>query len=122
MFWREAFMPIAGYLGELHFSVRIAAIFALGTRGDASAIPALEALLNSNDLSIEMSPMLMGQIEHLKNPSGPAGVHAGTGAVSSDGAPKPSENERLIHLEQLVEEMNDRLKIMEGRLPAVRNP
>jgi hypothetical protein len=72
---------------------------------DASAIPTLEALLNSNDLSIEMAPMIKRQIEHLKNLSGLAGAHDGAGAESSDGAPKTSEDERLIHLEQLVEEI-----------------
>jgi aminopeptidase N len=119
---KEITQFIAGYLGEPHFPVRIAAIFALGIRGDASAIPALEALLNSNDLSIEMAPMIKGQIEHLKNPSGEGAAHGGAGGGPSDGAPKSSENERLIHLEQLVEEMNDRLKIMEGRLPPVHKP
>ncbi len=54
---------IAAYLTEPRFSVREAAILALGNRGDASAIPALEALLNANDLSIEMVPMIKEQIE-----------------------------------------------------------
>ncbi|HEY1482050.1 MAG TPA: M1 family aminopeptidase, partial [Candidatus Acidoferrum sp.] len=66
---KEITSQIAGYLMEPHFQVRAASIFALGTRGDASAIPALESLLKSNDLSIEMAPMIKDQIEHLKNPS-----------------------------------------------------
>src|SRR5271154_6418593 len=61
---------IAAYLNEPHFPVRMASIFALGARGDASAIPALEALLKSDDLSIEMVPMIKGQIATLKTPAG----------------------------------------------------
>jgi aminopeptidase N len=117
---KEITQLIAEYLKEPHFPVRTAAIFALGTRGDASAIPALEALLGSNDLSIEMAPTIKGQIERLKSPPGPGGAHAGSGAEASDvAAAKSSEDQRLMHLEQLVQEMNDRLKTIEGRLPAM---
>jgi len=122
---KEITQLLAGYLKEPHFPIRIAALFALGTRGDASAIPALEALLNSGDLSIEMAPMIKGQIEHLKNPPG-GGAHAGGGAggAESSGSPgnKGMDDQRLVHLEQLVQEMNDRLKAMEGRLPPVAKP
>src|SRR5207244_4482347 len=38
---------IAGYLSEPNFPVRMAAVFSLGGRGDAIAVPALEALLKS---------------------------------------------------------------------------
>jgi len=106
---------IASYLTEPHFLVRFAAIFALGSRGDASAIPALEALLNSNDLSIEMAPRIKRQIEILKNPKG--GEHGNMGEGDEPGA-KVSEDQRLAHVEKLVEEMNQRLKTIEGRLPA----
>src|SRR5882762_7101633 len=60
---------LAAYLSEPHFPVRMAAIYALGGRGDATAIPALEALLRSDDLSIEMAPMIKGQIARLKKPA-----------------------------------------------------
>src|SRR5882672_1103864 len=60
---------IAGFLSEPRFPIRFSAIFALGERGDASAIPVLESLLKSNDLSIEMAPMIKRQIARLK--SGP---------------------------------------------------
>src|SRR5216684_633239 len=59
---------IVSYLNEPHFPIRMSAIFALGLRGDASAIPALEALLKSGDLSIEMSPIIKQQIARLKKP------------------------------------------------------
>jgi len=115
---KEITQQIAAYLTEPHFPVRISAIFALGTRGDASAIPALEALLNSNDLSIEMAPMIKGQIERLKNPPPKGGEHANAGSEEGEAsATKGNDDQRLAHLEQLVQEMNDRLKLIEGRLP-----
>ena len=96
--------------------MRIASIFALGSRGDASAIPAMEALLKSNDLSIEMAPMIKRQIEMLKNP-GKGGGGMGDGRrrcrICSEGRWRSTTG----HLEQLVEEMNERLKTIEARLP-----
>ena len=118
---KEITQQIASYLNEPHFPIRIAAIFALGTRGDATAIPALEALLNSNELSIEMAPMIKGQIKRLKNPSTPGGQHAASSGEASEAATaKSADDERLAHLEQLVQEMNDRLKTIEGRLPPAK--
>jgi len=114
---KEITNQIAGYLSEPHFPVRISSVFALGSRGDASAIPALEALLKSNDLSIEMTPMIKSQIERLKNPGkgGPGGMMGEE--PTEEAAAKGGEDQRLSHLEQLVEEMNQRLKTIESRLP-----
>lgn len=121
---RDITNQIAGYLTEAHFPIRIAAIFALGSRGDAAAVPALEALLQSNDLSIEMTPMIKSQIERLKNPSAKGGTHEGMVAGGSDAeadtGTKGPEDQRLSHLEQLVQEMNERLKTIEGRLPPAK--
>jgi len=118
---KEITNQIAGYLSEPHFPVRIAAVFALGSRGDASAVPALEALLKSNDLSIEMTPMIKSQIERLKNPSPKGGPHQGMtpggSETAADAGTKGGEDQRLSQLEQLLEEMNERLKTIEGRLP-----
>ena len=117
---KEITILIAGYLKDLHFRIRIAALFALGSRGDASAIPALEALLRSNDLSIEMAPRIKSQIEKLKSAAGEGGVHPGA-VGEGDGAQagtNNAEDQRLSHLEQLVQEMNERLKAIEGRIPA----
>jgi HEAT repeat protein len=117
---------IAGYLSEPRFPVRMASVFALGGRGDASAIPALETLLKSDDLSIEMVPMIKGQIARLKNPPGgqrgggnaggeeAGGGDAAVGATNDQGAVA----KRLDRLEHLVQEMNERLKTIETRLPA----
>ena len=117
---------IAEYLAEQHFSVRIAAVFALGGRGDASAIPALEALLKSDDLSIEMAPMIKGQIARLKKPAdGKAGANPGSGdggeeSTEGGGGEKFSTEQRLEKLEHLLQEMSERLKSMEKRLPPLK--
>jgi len=107
---KEITEQIARYLMEPHFPVRISSIFALGTRGDASAIPALEALLKSNDLSIELVPMIKGQIARLKKePGGAQGEKAeGDSAAMA---------KRLDRLEQLIEAMSERLKAIEEKLP-----
>ena len=113
---------IVAYLTEPHFSVRMAAIYALGGRGDASAIPALEALLKSDDLSIEMAPMIKGQIARLKKPAdGKQGASVGSGDTDEESAEAGSEKltteQRFDKLEHLLQEMSERLKSMEKRLP-----
>jgi HEAT repeat protein len=121
---KEITSQIAGYLTEAHFQIRIAAIFALGGRGDTSAIPPLEALLKSNDLSIEIAPMVKEQIDRLKKSPPTSGAHAGTseGADHAETAAKDGDSQRLAHLEELVREMNERLKGIEGRLPPAAKP
>jgi hypothetical protein len=104
----------------------MASIFALGARGDASAIPALEALLKSDDLSNEMVPMIKRQIASLKAPAGekrrPRGEASGDDE-DSEASPSPATNEQgavakcLDRLEHLMQEMADRLKTIETRLP-----
>jgi len=115
---------IADYLTEPHFSVRMAAIYALGGRGDATAVPTLEALLKSDDLSIEMMPMIKGQIARLKKADdgkpGSASSSADTGEESAEytgSSEKLSTEQRLEKLERLLQEMSERLKSMEKRLP-----
>jgi aminopeptidase N len=120
---KEITRQIASYLAEPHFSARWAAISALGNRGDASAIPALEALLKSDDLSIEMVPEIKAQIERLQNPKGARGPTRGDEESEDEDATdiasdtQPTVSQRLERLERLVQEMNDRLKSMESRLP-----
>jgi aminopeptidase N len=112
---------IASYLDDPEFPVRMSSIFALGTRGDASAVPALEALLKSNDLSIEMAPMIKEQIARLQSSTGghhgPEGQASGDESASGNTADPSAVTTRLDRLEQLVQEMNDRLKSIESRLP-----
>ncbi|HVS87574.1 MAG TPA: M1 family aminopeptidase [Candidatus Acidoferrum sp.] len=113
---------IASYLSEPHFPVRMSSILALGSRGDASAIPSLEALLDSGDLSIEMSPMIKEQIARLKKPQGGKG-NPEADEAGEDGEKDGAEGgqagvaQRLDKLEHLIQEMNERLKSIETRLP-----
>jgi aminopeptidase N len=117
------------YLAETHFSIRIAAANALGFRGDPSAIPALAALLSGKDLSIEMVPIIKAQIARIQNKSGAKSSNdaddsddPADGAASKEAA---ETTERLERIERLTQEMNDRLKAIESRLPAVsakKNP
>ena len=121
---KEITRQIASYLTEPHFTARWAAINALGNRGDTGAIPALEALLKADDLSIEMVPEIKEQIERLQNPKGAKGrSHGDEPAEDEDtgeAAPDNQRNvsQRLEQLEHLVQEMSDRLKSIESRLPA----
>jgi hypothetical protein len=73
-------------------------------------------MLQSKNLSIEMQPTIKEQIERLKNPLAKGGPH-GTMKPDADTGEKAGEDERLAHVEQLVQEMNDRLKEIEKRLP-----
>ncbi|HKV24316.1 MAG TPA: M1 family aminopeptidase [Candidatus Acidoferrum sp.] len=113
---KEITAQIASYLSDSHFSVSFSSVFALGARGDSSAIPALEAQLHSKSLSILVAPMIQRQIERLKHPG--AGEHAhGEEGTATEPASSQAVLQRLDHLEHLVEQMNDRLKTIESRLP-----
>ena len=112
---------IAGYMTEPRFPVRMASINALGWRGDKSAIPALEAMLKSDDLSIEIVPTIKRQIVRLRTGvGGKPGAHAGTGSEEANASTpqneKPEVSDRLERLEKLVQEMNARLKSIEAKL------
>ena len=109
---REITQQIAAYLPESHAPIRFSAIYALGERGDPSAIPALESLLKSNDLSIEMAPMIKGQIARLKRGPGKPGPAEGEAGGGEQDVAK-----RLDRLEKMLTEMSERLKSIEDRLP-----
>jgi aminopeptidase N len=119
---KEITEMIAGYMSEPHFPVRVASINALGWRGDKSAIPALEAMLKSDDLSIEIVPMIKRQIGRLRGGSGPkAGTHGpDEEEATANGVPQSEkpDADRLERLEKLVHEMNERLKSIESKLSA----
>ncbi len=113
---KELTQVITGYLQDSHFPIRRTAIYALGGRGDVSAIPALETILQSKNLSIGMEPAIKEQIERLKNPLAKGGPH-GMMKEDAKSSEKTGQDERMMHLEQLVQEMNERLKEIEKRLP-----
>src|SRR5262249_14143323 len=110
---------IASFMNEPRFPIRMASINGLGWRGDASAIPALEAMLRKDDLTIEMVPMIKRNIAKLRGGGTKAGTHAGEQEASAGNASatKP-EVDRLERLEKLVHEMNERLKAIESKLSA----
>ena len=116
---KEITSEIAKFLIESHYSIRYAAIYSLGTRGDASAVPALESLLKRDDLSIDMAPSIKEEIAHLQKQKGEKGDSHGT-ADSDDDKESGGQQviaDRLEKLEHLMLEMNDRLKVIETRLP-----
>ena len=113
---KEVTAQIAGYLTESHYPVRYAAIYALGSRGDASAIPALQALLKSDDLSIEMAPTVKEQITHLQKEEKGKAASGDEGDSGKSGDSNEGVAQRLDKLEHLLQEMSDRLKSIETRL------
>jgi aminopeptidase N len=117
---------LVSYLNESSFDIRYASIFALGRRGDPTAIEPLEALLKSGQLSISIPHAVEGLIEQLKmqNPS-----HKDSPAVDEKTADMPgvgaSNNQvvvdRLDRLERQMTEMNDRLRKIEASLTGGRS-
>jgi aminopeptidase N len=114
---KEITREIAGLLNDAHFQLRFAAIFALGERGDVSAVPSLETLLKSNDLSIEMVPMIKAQIARLKRGPGKKPEAGEMNEAGEAGSDEDAVATRLARLEKLMQEMNQRLKNVEERLP-----
>jgi aminopeptidase N len=124
---KETTKQITDYLAEPYFSVRLAAIYALGGRGDSSAVPSLEALLKQDNLSIEMVPTIKRQIARLKNSDGATSGSRGYGSDDADhsekfDADKLTTDQRLEKLERLLQEMNERLKSVEKRLAPPPKP
>ena len=114
---KEITQTIASYLPEPHAPIRFTTIFALGARGDASAIPALENLLKREDLSIEMEPTIKEQIARLKKEpgSGQSGAQGQAGEKTEGDSAAVAK--RLDRLEKLIQEMTERLKAIEEKLP-----
>lgn len=119
---KEITKRLEGFLNENHFPVRFASVLALGERGDPSAIPALSAMLKSDDLSIAFSPMIEAQIERLKKTDGKTTgtAHAGSEQInaSSSGAGSQPILLKLESLEKTIAEMSERLKSVEKKLVA----
>ena len=114
---KEITAQIASYLTEAHYPIRYAAIRAVGGRGDASAIPALQSLLKRDDLSIEMAPTVKEEIARLqKEESSKKAGATEMDEEKSSGDTELAVAQRLERLEHLMQEMNDRLKSIESRL------
>jgi len=114
---KEITALIASYLTEPHYPIRYASMRALGNRGDASAIPALQALLKRDDLSIDMAPTVKQQIARLqKEESGKAAASEESDDEKSGDSIEQAVTQRLDKLEHLIQEMSDRLKSIESSL------
>jgi aminopeptidase N len=114
---KEITAQIATYLTEPHYPIRYAAMRALGSRGDASAIPALNALLKRDDLSIDMAPAIKQQIARLqKEENSKASTGGESDGEKSGDAIEEAVTQRLDKLEHLIQEMSDRLKSIESKL------
>jgi aminopeptidase N len=109
-------------LNDADFDIRVAAIFALGERGDPKAIEPLENLRKSGDTPSTEGPVIEQQIARIKNPErqdretqsteNPAnGFPAANGAERQDAGRQIVE--RLDKIEQNLAEMNERLKKIE---------
>jgi aminopeptidase N len=114
------------YLNESSFDIRFAAIFALGHRGDPTAIEPLEALLKSGQFSIGVPHSLEGLIEQLKAKNGPAKEAATTSQKSGEPAAAAGNSnqvvlDRLDQLEHQITEVNDRLRRIEASLPGSKS-
>jgi aminopeptidase N len=117
---------LISYLNEPSFDIRYASIFALGRRGDPTAVEPLEALLKTGQLSIGVPHALEDLIAQLKNK---AGQQKGTSAADpkdDDAAGAASKNnqavlDRLDHLEHQLTDMNDRLRRIEASLPGSKS-
>jgi hypothetical protein len=133
---------LLAYLNDSSFDIRFAALSALGERGDPAAIGPLTALLNGNDMTSGLEPVIEEQLARLKNVAAgrdgegsPGGVAAAPPANPPPNAPanQPSNPappnqrggqqagtqvvERLDRLERTLAEMNDRLKRIEQEIP-----
>lgn len=117
---KEITKRLEGYLNENHFPLRMASVFALGGRGDASAIPALNAMLKSDDLSIAFAPLIEAQINKLKETDSKTHSSSGptTAGIAGDNQPILR---KLDSLEKTIAEMSERLKSVEKKLVAGKN-
>ena len=116
---------LISYLNESSFDIRFAAIFALGRRGDPTAIEPLEAILKSGQLSIGVPHALEDLIDQLKGQGAAAKGPSAAEQKNSDEAAVSSNNQavidRLDHLEHQLTDMNDRLRRIEASLPGSKS-
>jgi aminopeptidase N len=111
---------LISYLNETSFDIRYASIFALGHRGDPTAIEPLEALLKTGQLSISVPHAVEGLIEQLKAKSvahtDPPAAEQKIADTSSGANNNQIVVDRLDRMERQMTEMNDRLRKIEASL------
>jgi aminopeptidase N len=116
---------LISYLNE-SFDIRFAAIFALGRRGDPTAVEPLEAMLKSGPLGIGIPHAVENLIEQLKGKGASQTGASAADPKNGDAAGTASNNnqellDRLDRLEHQLTEMNDRLRRIEGSLPGSKS-
>jgi aminopeptidase N len=117
---------LISYLKEPSFDIRFATVFALGRRGDPTAIDPLEALVKSGQFSIGVPHAVEDLIEELKAKNAPPKAAAPADPRNGDASAasgKSSQDvlDRLDRLEQQLSEMNERLRRIESSLPGSKS-
>ncbi len=112
---------LISYLNESSFDIRFATIFALGRRGDPTAIEPLEALLKTGQLSIGVPHAVENLIEELRGKSAPQPSAAATSQKNNESVTANASQavlDRLDHVEHQLTDMNEKLQRIESSLPA----
>jgi aminopeptidase N len=122
---KEVTKALISYLNEKHRDVQFPALFALGARGDADAIPALDNLLTSGSLSIGIARLVRRQISAIREQAEgkkPGGAREGGEAEPSatGGEANAKVLQALERLERQVDEMNGRLEKIESELALLK--
>ena len=115
---------LISYLNESSFDIRYASIFALGRRGDPTAIEPLDALLKTGQLSIGVPHAVENLIEELKTKSAPQQGPPASGQKDGDSAASNSNQallDRLDRLEHQMTDMNEKLQHIESSLPSSKS-
>jgi aminopeptidase N len=117
---------LISYLNESSFDIRFASIFALGRRGDPTAIEPLEAMLKAGQIGIGVPHAVEDLIAQLKGQGTPQKGPASADQKSSDAATAGASNtqevlDRLDHLEHQLTDMSDRLRRIEASLPGSKS-
>jgi aminopeptidase N len=117
---------LISYLNESSFDIRFASIFALGRRGDPTAIEPLEAMLKAGQIGIGVPHAVEDLIAQLKGQGAPQKAPSAADQKSGDAATAGSGNtqevlDRLDHLEHQLADMSDRLRRIEASLPGSKS-
>ncbi|HEY1866245.1 MAG TPA: M1 family aminopeptidase [Candidatus Acidoferrales bacterium] len=81
---------LLGYLNDTNFDIRLAALTALGQRGDPAAIAPLTALLNGNDKTSGLGPIIEDQLALLRRAEGRGNRADAPPAAAADAPPANS--------------------------------
>jgi aminopeptidase N len=116
---------LISYLNESSFDIRFASIFALGRRGDPTAVEPLEAMLKTGQIGIGVPHALEDLIEQLKGKGspqkGPSAADQKNGDAAAGSGNSQEVLDRLDHLEHQLTDMNDRLRRIESSLPGSKS-